>query len=94
VLLCSIVRKDWQPMARKFRYWGVICYCGEFQPLKQISSLGDEKRPDVGPFKFICTHSESGAGVKGQESHRDKLLVRKFDHAIQGFKTHPGFLKP
>ena len=80
-------------MERRFRYWGVTCYCGEFQGLKEIKSLGDEKRPVVDTFKFICTHSESGAGVPEQESQRDKLLVGEFDHPIQGFKTHPGFLK-
>jgi hypothetical protein len=80
-------------MGRRFRYWGVTCYCGEFQPLKEITLLKDEKRPEVDRFKFICTHSESGAGVTEQESHRDKLLVREFDHPIRSFKTHLGFLK-
>jgi hypothetical protein len=80
-------------MERTFRYWGVTCYCGEFQPLKEITLLKDEKRPDVDPFKFICTHSESGAGVKEQESYRDKLLVREFDRPISGFTTHNVFLK-
>ena len=67
-------------MDRKFRYWGVTCDCGEFQALKEIVSLGI-KRPDVDLFKFICTHSESGAGVMEQESHRDKRLVREYDHS-------------
>jgi hypothetical protein len=80
-------------MDRKFRYWGVTCYCGEFQALKEITSFADEKRPGVPPFKFICTHSEIDAGVKEQESHRDKLLIRAFDRPIRGFTTHSVFLK-
>jgi hypothetical protein len=78
-------------MNRKFRYWGVTCYCGEFQALKEIVSSRDEKRPEVDPFRFICTHSERGAGVNEQESHRDKLLIREFDHPMQRYKTHVGF---
>jgi hypothetical protein len=80
-------------MGRKFRYWGVTCNCGEFQALKEIISLGHEKRPGVRPFKFICTHREIGEGVKEQESNRDKLLIREFDNPIPGFTTHPVFLK-
>jgi hypothetical protein len=80
-------------MDRKFRYWGVTCYCGEFRALKEITSFADEKGPGVPPFKFICTHSEIDAGLKEQESHRDKLLIREFDHPIRGFTTHSVFLK-
>jgi hypothetical protein len=80
-------------MDRKFLYWGVTCYCGEFQALKEITSFGHEKRPDVPSFKFICTYGEIGAGVKEHESRRDKLLIREFDHPIPGFATHPVFLK-
>jgi hypothetical protein len=67
---------------------------GEFQALKEISSLGHEKRPGVSSFNFICTHGEILDGVKEQASNRDKLLVREFDHPIPGFTTHPVFLKP
>ena len=80
-------------MDRKFRYWGVTCYCGEFQALKEITSFAHEKRPDVDSFKFICTHSEIGAGVKEQEAHRDKLLIREFDHPIRGFTAHSVFME-
>lgn len=80
-------------MAREFRYWGVICNCGEFQALKEITSFGDERRPDVRSFKFVCTHGEIGAGAKEQESHRDKLVREEFDQPIPGFTMHPAFLK-
>jgi hypothetical protein len=82
-----------QIMHRKYRYWGVTCDCGEFQALKEIKLLRDEQRPDVMPFKFVCTHGGIGAGLKQQESHRDKLVRKEVGHPIPGFTVHPAFLK-
>jgi hypothetical protein len=75
VRTCSMVQGSWRlsDMDRKCRCWGVTCDCGEFQALKEIVSLGDEKRPDVDLFKFICTHSESGA-----------LYIKKVDEEFFG----------
>lgn len=80
-------------MDRKFRYWGVICNCGEFQALKEIISLRDEQRPYLTTFKFICTHGDIGAGVMEQESQRDKLVREEFDQPLPGFTVHPAFLQ-
>jgi hypothetical protein len=90
---CSMVRGDWQLWVRKFRYWGVTCYCGEFKALREITSFAHEKRPDVDSFKFTCTHSERGADVKEKESHHDNLLIREFDHPIGGFTAHRDFME-
>jgi hypothetical protein len=33
-------------------YWGVVCECGEFQPLKLIVSPEDAERPHVEVIHF------------------------------------------
>jgi hypothetical protein len=90
---CSMVLGDRQLWIVNFGIGESLAIAGSFKLLKKSHRLGMRKRPDVDPFKFVCTHSASGAGVKEQESHRDKLLVLEFDHQIQDFKTYPRFLK-
>jgi hypothetical protein len=39
---------------RRFRYWGVTCYCGEFQGLKQSNRLGMRRDPSLTPSSSIA----------------------------------------
>jgi hypothetical protein len=64
-------------MDRKFRYWGVTCYCGEFQALKEITSFAHEKRPDDQPVKLPKITVLQELGVKRMKARCPAVTIPK-----------------
>jgi hypothetical protein len=78
--------------ASYWSYWGVVCECGEFEPLKLMVSPGDNERPHVEVIHFICTHNSDGGWVTPQQLGSEKLVRRILPAPIKGFKPQPGLM--
>lgn len=76
----------------KYAYWGVICECGEFQPLLRASLDPRERRPDVQPFKILCRHRAALPVVNPIfEQALDKSHLKKIeqDEEVKNFHPYP-----